>query len=387
MGFSKKVETVNSGGSSIGGEEWDTYNKHVWDAFDVDAIIDAKGREVKSADVIGVVNFIMELGNQPLPPFSMKSNVPVPSDDEEHSAEELARLEKFPNNWYEWVDEYDKGKQVRTRKIFWNQDPQESLVLGVDFPEIKVDHNSHPASEEEGENLKPLRIDYNGKFKNAFERQISNEVNWKTGKFGDKDIKYKITTACGTLQDYQDNGHDISYLVQATCNWEVVMTRNESDGKTYYNIKIKNPTAIQDVKTRKEVYTVAEQIEDNKCDVPFTGIFFDTDDDSHYSKDQLQQVRSFWWEEAKKAIQIDKNEGSNREGTWLKGVNWADSSLCAAYKKFGFDSTVGNTSQGSSEGKSEVKTTKATPKKVETTKPVIDTVADLSDEDFDEVPF
>ena len=356
MGFSKKVETVNSGGSSIGGEEWDTYNKHVWDAFDVDAIIDAKGREVKSADVIGVVNFIMELGNQPLPPFSMKSNVPVPSDDEEHSAEELARLEKFPNNWYEWVDEYDKGKQVRTRKIFWNQDPQESLVLGVDFPEIKVDHNSHPASEEEGENLKPLRIDYNGKFKNAFERQISNEVNWKTGKFGDKDIKYK-------------------------------MTRNESDGKTYYNIKIKNPTAIQDVKTRKEVYTVAEQIEDNKCDVPFTGIFFDTDDDSHYSKDQLQQVRSFWWEEAKKAIQIDKNEGSNREGTWLKGVNWADSSLCAAYKKFGFDSTVGNTSQGSSEGKSEVKTTKATPKKVETTKPVIDTVADLSDEDFDEVPF
>jgi hypothetical protein len=387
MTFSKKVPTQGSGSSASNGD-WDTYNKHVWDAFDVDAIKDAKGRLVKSGDIIGILNYIQELGNQPLAPFSMKSNVPVPSGDEEHSAEELARLEKFPNNWYEWVEEYDKGKQVRVRKIFWNQDPQETLVLGVDFPDIQVDYNSHPASEEEGEHFKPFRIDYNGKFKNAFERQVSNEVNWKTNKFGDKDIKYKITTACGTLQDYQESGHDIAYLVQATCNWEVVMTCNENDGKTYYNIKIKNPTAIQDVKTRKEVYTVAEQIEDSKCDIPFTGIFFNTDDASHYSKEQLQQVRGFWWDEAKKAVQIDKNEGSNRSGTWLKGINWEDSSLYTAYKKFGFD--VAPASGGNTTSKSTAQSSSqanAAPKKVEVSVSTPTKVDDVDVDFDDDIPF
>lgn len=352
MNFSKKIETSQGGSSNVASGDWDTYNESIWNAFDVDSTKDAKGREVKSSDVIGVLNFIADLGNQPQPPASMQSKFTVPAEGEENSPEELARLEEYPNNWFEWVDEWKEGKKTTIRKIFWNQQPQETLVLAVDFPSIPVDYALHPMVDSEDPDVKPLRIDYNGKFKNAFERQVSNEVLWKTGKFGAKDIKYKITTACGNIQEYQNDGHDLSYLVQATCNWEVVMTKNVDGDKTYYNIKIKNPTAIQDIKTRKDNYTVAEQLEDNKCDIPFTGILFDAEED-HYSKEQLQQLRHFWIEQAKRAVQIDRNEGTDRDGEWLKGVNFVDSGLGKALKKFGLldSSTSNSSSQSNAAGK------------------------------------
>ena len=360
MTFSKKQETTQSTGSTSSGD-WDTYNEAIWDAFDVDSIIDAKGKEVKSGDVIGVLNYIQELGNQPQAPASMKSNVAAPKEGEDNSPEELARLVDFPNNWFAWEDEWKDGKKTSVRKVLWNQQPQETLVLAVDFPDIKVDYGLHPMADGEGSDIKSFRIDYNGKYKGVFERTVSNEVQWKTGKFGDKDVKYKIATACGILKEYQDDGHDLAHLVQATCNWEVVMTKNVNDGKTYYNIKIKNPSAIQDIKTRKETYTIAEQLEDTMkgFDIPFTGILFDAEED-HYSKDQLQGIRGFWLDEAKKAVQIDKNEGTNREGTWLFGVNWVDSGLAKACKKFGIDGNSGTklTTSSSSQSNTTTKTDK-----------------------------
>lgn len=382
MTFSKKVETQGSG-SSATSEDWNKYNEALWNAFDVEPVTDAKGKLIKESDEIGVLNFIMELGNQPQPPASMKSNLPVPAEGEDNSPEELERLEKFPNNWFAWEQDWDNTKKemVRVRKVFWNVNPEESLILAVDFPSIKVDYSLHPMSSSDEPEVKPLRVDYNGKFKQSFERTVTNTVNWKTGKFGDKDIKYSITKACGTLADYQNDSHDISYLVQATCNWKLVMDKNVTDKGTYYNIKIKAPSAIQDIKTRKEVYTVAEQLEDNKCDIPFTGIFFDTDDDSHYSQEQLQQVRGFWWEQAKKAVQIDKNEGSNREGTWLEGINWEDSSLCRAAKKFGFD-VAGSPSTSNTASESTSQPNPA-PKKVET-KVSTPEPQEPSDVDFDD---
>lgn len=375
MGFSKKVKSNSGSGSSVSSDEWNAWNELMWDAFDVDAVTDAKGKEVKKSDVIGTLNFIMELGNQPQAPFAMKSNLPVPEEGEDNSPEELERLEKFPNNWFEWRKEWDNSKKamVETRMVCWDQDPQETLVLAVDFPSILIDYNQHPLAESEDENLKPLRVDYNGKFKEHFERQVSNELNWKTGKFGDKDVKYKIATACNFLEEYQQDDHDLAHLVQATCNWELEMTRNESDGKVFYKIKIKNPKPIQDIKVRKDVYTVDQQLEDNKCEVPFTGILFDSDDPSDYTKDMLQQVRGFWWDQAKKSVQIDKNKGTDRDGEWLKGVNWKDSALYRAAKKYGFVDSVKdntetepeNTSQKSSEAKSEDKEKKVTKSKPE----------------------
>lgn len=343
MTFSKKVQTQQGNGAASG--DWETYNNAVWAAFDVDSSVNAKGKEVKEGDVIGVLNFIQELGNQPLPPASMKSNFPVPAEGEDNSPEELARLVDYPNNWFAWDSEWKDGVKTQVRKVYWNQNPQETLVLAVDFPSIQVDYGLHPASPD-GTDIKPFRIDYNGKYKGVFERTVTNTPNWKTGKFGDKDVKYKIATACGNLAEYQEDQHDLAHLVQATCNWRVVMDKNtDANGKTYFNVKIKEPTAIKDIKTRKDNYTVAEQLEDNKCDVAFCGILFDGSD---YAKEDLLQVRDFWWEEAKKAVQFDKNEGTARTGNWFEGMDWKDSGLAKAYALHGFGENT--PAQSSSQG-------------------------------------
>ena len=337
MTFSKRVVTQNTGSSDATGD-WDTWNALNWDALDCTSTVNSSGKEIKELDVIGTVGFIMELGNQKQADASMTSTLPAPAEGVDNSPEELAKLVDFPNNYFCWKDEYDNGKMKRTRKVCWPLNPEEQLIIAVDFPDLKLDYSLHPACTVEGEDIKPMRIDVNGKFKNSFERTISNSPNWKTGLFSPKDLKYKLTSAVGMLSEYQNNGHDLSYLVDLQCNWTVVMTKNVKDGKTYYNTKIKNPSPVSDVKTRGSVYTVAEQLEDNKSPVDFCGILFDSTDD-HYSKEQLQQVRSFWLQEASKAVEFDKNIGSNREGQWLEGMDYADSGLCKAIKKFGLDST------------------------------------------------
>ncbi len=341
MGFSKKQAPQNAG-SVVSSDEWAAWNELQWSALDVPSSVNSSGKEIKEMDVIGTVKFIMELGNLPQDDASMESKEAKPVEGEEHSKEELAKLEKFPNNYYKWVKEWDNNSQgfKEVRRIFWAQKPQEALVIAVDFQSLAIDYGKHPAVDGDAEDIRPLRIDYNGKFKESFERNIINEVNWKTGLFTPKDIKYQITTAIGNTAEYQADSHDLAYLVDATCNWRVVMTKNVNDGKTYYNTKIKTPTAIQDVKTRKDNYTVAEQIEDNICTSEFCGILFDGAAED-YTKADLQQIRPFWLAEAQKAEEFDKNKGTKREanGTWLEGMDYADSGLAKAIKKFGLDST------------------------------------------------
>ena len=330
MGFSKKVVT-NQGGSSASSEEWDTWNETQWDLLDVTPQKLANGKEVKEVDVIGIVNFIAELGTLPQEDASMKSDKPHPKEGEENSPEELAVMDERPNNYYSWVDKWSNGTKVQERHVHWPQEPSEELVIAVDFPSIKVNYGAHPASDGV-EDIKPLRIDFNGKWKQSFQRTITNEVHWKTNKFGDNDIKYKIASACGNLEEYQNDGHDLAHLVQATCNWTIKMTRNVTDKATYYSVEIKDPSAIQDIKERAGTYTKQQQLDNIDCDVEFCGILFNG---GEYPIENLQQMREFWWSKAKQSVEFDKNEGTARDGEWLKGCFWDESDLGKAYKALG----------------------------------------------------
>lgn len=336
MTFSKKVQT-NQGGSSISGDQWNEWNEHLWKALDVEPFAGAGGKMVKEATEIGVLNFIMELGSQSDQFAKMKSKVAPPKDGEEFSSEELAEMEKRPNNKYFWDSEWRDGVQHKVRKVKWPVDPEEELVLAIDFPMVKIDYSKHPAANGVGE-TKPLRIDYNGRgkgeFKHSFQRRVSNEVNWKTGAFGNNDIKYKIAQAVGNLEEYKNDSHDLAHLVQATTNWTIRATRTEKDGNVYYDMTIKNPEKIQDIKTRKDTYTVAEQLEDAQCDVPFCGILMDSGD---YPEENLTQVRAFWWEKAKQAVTFDKNEGKEGKDPWIKGLGWDGSDLQKAYDSISND--------------------------------------------------
>lgn len=345
-GFSKKLvtEAVAAGNGSavekISNDQWGEYNELVWNTFDVASTKLANGKEIKEYDVIGYVKFIMELGQQPQEDASMNSNLPVPKEGEANSPEELERIKKFPLNYFTWEDEYKDGVKSTKRKVHWPKEPEETLIIAVDFPSLKLDYNKHPASTETSENIKPMRIDYNGKWKGSFNREISNKLDYKTGKLmSDKALQYKIATACGNLAEYQNDQHDLAHLVNAVCNWSVKMTKNVTDKGTYYSTEIKDPSPIQDVKGR-QVYTVKEQLEDNPCNNEFCGILFHG---GEYSKEQLVQVRPFWWSKAVKATQFDRNKGTNRDGEWLIGMNWEDSDLFKAVKEFGIElPTYGN---------------------------------------------
>lgn len=362
MSFSRKQETAptGNGGGNISGEAWDVWNAYLWDKLDVTPTKNSNGKEIKEYEAVGVLNYIQELGCQPQEDASMKSKVAVPEDGEDNSAEELAVMSERPNNYFKWNEFWKDGKKVTERHVCWPKEPEEELILAVDFGgDLMIDYSLHPAAEEGGaEDLKPFRIDYNGKWQQAIQRHVTNEVHWKTGKFNEKDIKYKITAACGNIEEYQADGHDLAHLVQATCNWTIVMTKNTKDGNTYYNTSIKDPAPVQDIKTRKDVYTAAEQIEDAKIDTPFCGILFHG---GEYDEDQLKQMRGMWHNIAKQAIQFDKNEGTTRDGEWLKGMNYEDSDLAKACKKF----KIGESTQGGGQAKAQPKPENKAPIKKE----------------------
>lgn len=337
-GFSKKVkqESGNGGAGAISGEAWDAWNSYSqWDILDVTPQTLPNGSELKEMQVIGVLNFISELGSQPQDDASMKSTLTLPEEGEDYSQEEIDEMKKYPSNYFKWVDEYKDGKKLNVRKKFWPKNPEEELIFAVDFPELMVDYGKHPANDTENVEMKPLRIDYNDhdfKDRTKLGRHITNEVNYKTGKFSDKDIKYKITSACGNLEEYQNDQHDLSHLVQATCYWTVKMTKKVTDKGTYYNTKIVDPAPIQDIKARgKVVATVAEQLEDAKCDVPFCGILMN---EGEYPEENLRQMRKMWIDLAQQATTFDRNVDSNREGEWICGVGYEGSDLQKALEKF-----------------------------------------------------
>ncbi|MCP4985584.1 MAG: hypothetical protein GY928_05775 [Colwellia sp.] len=337
-GFSKEAVAVENNGNGTGGakvditnDQWNTWNDVSWSALPFSSTKAPNGSEVKQGKLLGYVNFIMEIGNQERE-VQLDSNLALPKEGEENSPAELARMESHKGNYFKWVDDYKDGEKTSKRKLCWKV-YEEELVMAVDFPSVKVDYNLHPANTEEGENIKPLRIDYNGKWKNAFNRTIVNDTNWKTNQFGDKDIKYKITAANGTLEEYKQSNHAMGYLVQVPCSWTVKMSKKVNGEAIFYNTEIKDPEAVVDIQERSGVYTAKEQLADTPNTEDFCGILFNGEEDS-YSKEQLEQARGFWWSKAMQAVQIDKNEGSNREGNWFKGTNWSDSNLAKACEKF-----------------------------------------------------
>ena len=314
-----------------------TWGEHQWEALDVTEVNKGGGKFEKKYDFIGTVNFLMELGYQPDNMMVMKSNINAPAEGEDYSPEEIARMKDFPKNEFFWDTEYDaNGKSSSVRKVKWPIFPEEEIVIAVDFPAIKLNYALHPYSnaEEGTEDIKECRIDWNGRWKGAFNRKINNTPNWKTKRLGDKSVQYKIATACGNLETYINDGHQLADLAGAVCNFTVKMTKKVDGDKVFYSdMEISNPTPIQDIKGRHP-YTIAEQLEDNKSSNEVCGIQLNG---GTYEEDELKQVRFMWWKKVMQATQFDKNEGSNRTGEWLEGANWADSDLAKACAKFKID--------------------------------------------------
>lgn len=365
-------------------EDFKVWGEHQWNALDVNEVSKGDGKFEKKYDYIGTVNFLMELGYQPDNMMVMKSNINAPTGDEEYSQEELARMKDFPQNEFFWDTEYKDNKENKVRKVKWPIFPEEEIVLAVDFPAIKLNYALHPySSAEDGvEDIKECRIDWNGRWKGAFNRKINNTPNWKTGRLGDKSVQYKIATACGNLDTYIKDGHQLADLAGAVCNFTIKMTKKIDGDKVFYSdMEISNPTPVQDIKGRHP-YTIAEQLEDNLSKNEVCGIQLNG---GTYTKDELKQVRYMWWKKVMQAVQFDKNKGSKRTGEWLEGANWADSDLAKACVELGIDLPNSNSGSDSSKQASEESKpagSTTTPSEQENTK---NTSSSKPQEQFEEV--
>jgi len=309
MSFSLKVSDVakneNSFGKDIDPSEWSEWNDYLYDLVDAEEILDEKNNLVKTKTVGGIVNLIVEAGKQEnIQKFDSKKA--LPAEGEENSSEELEVIERFPNNYFEWEKD-DKGKI--SRKHCWPQYLPEVLIA-VDLPEIMVDYNKHPASDEEGEKLTPLRVSLNEKFRGEISRHIILRVD-KDGKMNDKNMLYKIAKASGKLQEFIDSKYDIGVIAGAKCNWDLIYSKSQGkEDIVYHNIALRDPSKIEDmVHKGKVLASREEQLADIKCDVPFTGILLNGGD---YPEDTLLHLRSEY-------INCLK-----------KGEGWEDTGLCKA---------------------------------------------------------
>lgn len=332
--------TSTEGGSSYTKptpEQYTAWGVHQWDALKVSEVNKGDGKFEKKITVIGTLNFLMELGFQPDNFMQMKSNINAPTGSAVNSPEELERIKSFPSNEFYWDISYKDGKEIKERKVRWPIFPESEIVLAIDFPSIKLNYALHPYSKsEEGvEDINECRIDYNGRWNGAFNRKINNSVNYKTKRLSDKSIQYQIATACGNLEEYIKDGHQLADLAGVVCNWTIKMTKKIQGDKVFYSdLEISAPTAVQDIQERSGVFTVAEQLAVNKSEQEVCGIQLNG---GSYSVEELKQVRFMWWKKVMKAVMFDKNEGSNRTGEWLEGANWADSDLCKACIELGIE--------------------------------------------------
>lgn len=322
MTFScKPEEGTNTSVSKISPEKWEVWNNYLDSLVEGDEISD-KGKLIKTTSVIGVVNLIVKAGYQKQEDTELDSTAAPPKEGEEHSSEELEVLKKFKNNTFKWVD----GK----RKVYLPQKPQEEYIVCIDIPDIMVDFGKHPSVEGDYvEDLKPLRISLNGKYKGEVNRHI---VIRKDGRgnvvpLKDKHLLYKIAKAGGVLQKFIDSGYDLGVLAGLACKWELEYIKSPGkEGAVFHRIEAKDPSKIEDVKAGKTVITREEQIPD--CPIPFTGILLN--DEDGYSEDALKMLRV----EHIKLLEgcTSFKPSPDKHPDFVLGIDWEDTDLCKALK-------------------------------------------------------
>ena len=214
--FSKKAVTKKSGGNDVAPEAWTEWNQKIFDAFD-HVVFEENGKDVKEGEIVGVVNFMMDIGIQKRE-MDYESKVAAPKGSEEYSQEEIEYMEKYVGSDFIWKRDYKTGKEVR-RQTSYRHDP--SWIVAVDFPDILIDYNSHPLAEGTEEDLRPLRIDINGDYKGDFKRNIDLPNLRKGEELSDGNYFHKLAKACVVLEDFINSDYDVGEIAGGVCNFTV----------------------------------------------------------------------------------------------------------------------------------------------------------------------
>jgi len=301
--FSKKANNGSQGGGSsdYDASAWNEWNAYLHEQHPAKKGVDKGTKNRKTKVISGCVNWVMELGTPPAPDneWKVKEDWVAPAEGQDYSDYEIEFMKANPNTDFIWTKEWnDNDKKMQTvRKQTSPAQASQEYGVCVDFPSWLVDYSKHPnAPENAEEDLRPMRVSLNGKFRGEVQRPISFETHWKTGEISDKNIIRKICAAAGRDQELIDSGWDIGTVAGAVCNFKVTSDLNDTGDAVFYTASASSPTPIEDMYNpmdEDELIASAEaqikKVAENKYLAPFTGILLDMDMED-YTDDLLQMA-------------------------------------------------------------------------------------------------
>ena len=324
MTFSFTPETASSGntggGSAVSDDQWKEWNDYYYSLLDGkeqphknkqgDVV---EGRFYKKKKLVGKLAMLVDCGLQPQPDSSYEWKGEI--TEEEHIA-------KYPDNYFKTVD----GKRMQ----FKPERPTQEFAFYFDFPKIMVDWTKHPIEALHSLGQKPLRVGYNGYYKDhktgaeGFGKQLRFAPNYTTGKLSPNNPIYKIATAMNVADEFESSNYDFGKLAGGHCFFEVVINRN-ADKDTVYPAALRGYSEITEIEAGENTITVEQQIPES--DVPFVGV---TLNGGNYSDEILDMVahKKELMVVLPRAKAFQPNATKNPD-FWL-GCNWKDSDLCKA---------------------------------------------------------
>jgi hypothetical protein len=276
-------------GGVVSNEGWKVWNEYMHSLINAQelVVVGKAGKSAKTKTLVGILNFIMDVGYQPQQDGQYDTKCALPSGDEKYSADELVHLDKYPTNDFVWVD--DNG--VRKRKQTSPKRPEQEYVFFFDFPEVIVDYTKHPDEKMHVLGQRPLRISYNGRYGKVnslvFNRTLPLTVDHKTKTLSPKNPINKIADKMGVVVEFTESGYDLGVLAGKACKWSVSSEKRVHEGDTYYAFTIKDPSKIEEVSAGGFTITVEQQIP--KCEVPFVGIHFNG---VEYDMDAIDYIKN-----------------------------------------------------------------------------------------------
>ena len=287
--FSMKPSIPQGESSSVSNDDWKVWNEYTHSLINAPEVaVEGKaGVTTKTKTLVGILNFLMDVGFQPQTAGQYDTKCALPIGDEKYSEEEIAHKEKFPTNDFIWVEE----KGVRKRKQTSPKRPEQEYVAFFDFPEVMVDYTKHPDEKMHKLGQRPLRVSYNGRYGKVgglvFNRTLPFTIDFKTKTLSTKNPIYKIADKMGVAQEFIKSDYDLGVLAGKACKWSVISEKKTSDGNTYYGFKIADASKIEEVSAGGITITVEQQIP--KCDVPFVGIHFNGEE---YDEDAIEYIKN-----------------------------------------------------------------------------------------------
>lgn len=340
--FDMKPEIPESTGntsSNVTPEQWTEWNEYYYNLLNVSEKPSTNGEgEVKpnyfnkSKSVVGIANVFVDCGFQEQKEAEYDSEEAIPLEGEEFSAEELAVMEKWPSNTYKWKDGKVGGKRV---KVVPKQPAQEYAIF-LDFPSIMVDWTKHPIEALHSLGQKPLRLSLNGYIKftkggftyEGFAKRFAFDPNYKTKKISTKSPLYKLADAMGVAEEYVSSGYNLGVLAGKAVMADIVIERNNYEGKDYFNTSIKKVDKIKEIEAGDLKITIEQQIP--KCDIEPQAIPLNLKEGCSYDETALGSVKHDKGLKAVLPRMAVWQPSPKKNPDWFKGVKFEDTTLFKA---------------------------------------------------------